>query len=98
MANEVAGDGAEGHCEEHRDEAHRRADDTEDRLRLELLERLERVGVDWRDGRDERRGYDDKTKRALDNPNALEKCREKDARGDDRDEEENCSRGKYAAH
>ena len=40
LTDEVSGDGAEGHGEEHGDEAHRRADDAEDRLRFEFLERL----------------------------------------------------------
>ena len=37
LSDEVAGDGAEGHCEEHRDQAHRRADYAKERLRLEFF-------------------------------------------------------------
>ena len=98
MADEVAGDGAEGHCDKHRYAAHRCADDAEDRLRLELLERLERVGVDWRDGADERGRDDDEAERAFDNSDTLKEGGEKESRDDDSDEEKNCSRGKYAAH
>ena len=98
LTYEVAGDGAEGHCEEHCYQAHGCTNDAKERLCLELLERLERVRVDWRDCSNERRGDDDKTERALDDADALKEGGEKDARGDDRDEEENCGRGKYAAH
>ena len=98
LADEIAGDGAEGHCEEHRDQAHRRADDAEDRLRLEFLKRLKRVRVDWRDCSNERRGDDDEAERTLDNSDALKEGGEKESRYDDGDEEKNCSRGKYAAH
>lgn len=98
MADEVAGDGAEGHREKHCYQAHGRANDAKERLCLELLERLERVRVDWRDCSNERRGDDDKAERAFDDADALEKGGEKESRDDDSDEEEDRRRGKYAAH
>lgn len=96
--DEIAGEGAEGHYGEHRQEPDRRANHADECVATEFLQGLKGVGENGAYDADERRNDDECAKGILDNAYPFKKERQNDPRDDDRNKEKDCRCDEYAAH